>query len=224
MNQATGRGRWMRTHIPMFGSRSMAIAPPHQAEEDTSANNETYTSSIINRIQLLAAYSYHGRKVERAMQIGELAKQSGLNPKTIRYYEDIGLLPRPSRTASGYRRYDETAISQLEFIQRAKLLGFSLDEIREVFAIHERGETPCDRVLASIDAELAHLDERIRELQRLRDQLKTLRGQWSDEARHRADMTCLCPIIEEQTAVAARPKVSRTLDVRRRTSRFTATG
>ena len=61
------------------------------------------------------------------MQIGDLAKHFDLNPKTIRYYEEIGLLPDPARTESGYRQYDGQAVSRLGFIQRAKLLGLSLE-------------------------------------------------------------------------------------------------
>jgi DNA-binding transcriptional MerR regulator len=157
------------------------------------------------------------------MQIGTLAKRSSLNPKTIRYYEEIGLLPHPKRTASGYRQYDETALSQLEFIQRAKLVGLSLEDIREVLAIRERGDQPCDRVLSLIDSELAHIDQRIGEMQRLRAQLASLREHWSEEATHRAETTCLCPIIEEQTSIATRPNISRTLDVTRRPGPVSAT-
>jgi DNA-binding transcriptional MerR regulator len=158
------------------------------------------------------------------MKIGELAKRFNLNPKTIRYYEDIGLLPRPNRTASGYRRYDETTASQLEFISRAKLLGLSLADIREVLAIHDRGEVPCDHVLATIDSELTRLNQRIHELQCLQAQLSTLRKQWSDEAKRRIQTTCLCPIVEEQTTVLIRPFVRRTIEVGCQTRRSTASG
>jgi DNA-binding transcriptional MerR regulator len=137
------------------------------------------------------------------MHIGELAKRFGLNPKTIRYYETIGLLPGPSRTASGYRRYDEAAASLVEFIQRAKRLGLSLQEIRGVLAIRERGEQPCEHVLALVDAELTRIDQRIVELMSFRAELKALRGRWTDEAPRLADASCLCPIIEDGSDVDA---------------------
>jgi DNA-binding transcriptional MerR regulator len=157
-----------------------------------------------------------------AMQIGELASRFGLNPKTIRYYEEIGLLPRPQRTTAGYRRYDEATVSRLGFILRAKLLGLSLEDIRDVLAIHERGERPCDRVVTLIDTERARIDHRIEELEGLRAELTALRGRWSDEAMPHPEAACLCPIIEEQTAVAARPTEERSPEPARRRGRATA--
>jgi DNA-binding transcriptional MerR regulator len=71
------------------------------------------------------------------MRIGELATRFGLNPKTIRYYEEIGLLPRAERSDSGYRLYDEHDVERLGFIRRAKTLGLSLDEIRDILSVQE---------------------------------------------------------------------------------------
>ena len=138
------------------------------------------------------------------MQIGTLAKRFNLNPKTIRYYEAIGLLPAPARTTSGYRHYNEAAAARLGFVQRAKILGLSLDDVRDILAIRDRGERPCERVLDLVDAELAQLDQRIRELTALRADLVALRGQWSTAPTSAAADACLCPIIEEQTMVDAR--------------------
>jgi DNA-binding transcriptional MerR regulator len=139
------------------------------------------------------------------MQIGAFAKRFNLNPKTIRYYEAIDLLPAPARTASGYRHYDEAAAARLGFIQRAKLLGLSLDDVRDILAIRERGEQPCARVLALVDAELALLDQRIQELTALRADLTALRRQWAAEPNPAASAACLCPLIEEQTTVNVHP-------------------
>lgn len=130
------------------------------------------------------------------MRIGELANRVGLHSTTIRYYEAIGLLPVPTRSAAGYRQYDERAILLLEFTQRAKHLGLSLDEIRTILTLYEHGEQPCDRVLAVIEAERAQVMERIRELTRLESHLATLHRQWSDVAIQPASTTCVCPIIE----------------------------
>ncbi|MHB1064860.1 MAG: MerR family transcriptional regulator [Georgenia sp.] len=77
------------------------------------------------------------------MRIGELAREGGVNPKTIRYYESIGLLPEPDRTASGYRDYEPSDLARLTFIRSAKRLGISLDEIREILAFQQRGEARC---------------------------------------------------------------------------------
>ncbi len=109
------------------------------------------------------------------MRIGELAQQLSVNPKTIRYYEDIGLLPAPSRTASGYREYGADDQKRLEFIRAAQRLGFSLDEIREVLALREQGERPCNYVLSVVDRQLNDIDGRIAELHQLRSELVRLK-------------------------------------------------
>ena len=138
------------------------------------------------------------------MQIGTLAKRFNLNPKTIRFYEQIGLLPAPARTASGYRHYNEAAAARLGLVQRAKVLGLSLDDVRDILAIRDRGERPCERVLGLVDAELVQLDQRIQELTALRADLVALRQQWPTSPTAAAADACLCPIIEEQTMVDAR--------------------
>lgn len=138
------------------------------------------------------------------MQIGELAHRVSLSSKTIRYYEAVGLLPNPQRTSVGYRQYDETAVMRLAFIQRAKLIGLSLTDIRELLAIHERGGQLCARVLALIDDELNDIDRRIEALHALRVDLAALRAEWSDVARRQTESAIVCPIIEDQTTVRAR--------------------
>ncbi len=108
------------------------------------------------------------------MRIGELAREGGVNPKTIRYYESIGLLPEPDRTASGYRDYEAADLAQLTFIRSAKRLGISLDEIREILAFQRRGEAPCAYVRGVLDAQLHTIDRKIDELRRLRTELREL--------------------------------------------------
>lgn len=108
------------------------------------------------------------------MRIGELARLGGVNPKTIRYYESIGLLPEPARTPSGYRDYDETYVDRLTFIRTAQRLGITLDEVREILTFRERGEAPCSYVRGVIEAQVATIDRRIRELRDLRRQLTGL--------------------------------------------------
>jgi len=75
------------------------------------------------------------------MRIGELSARSGIPIETIRYYERIGLLPPPNRTASGYRQYDETALKQLRFIKRAQELGFTLREIKDLLTLKYQQNT-----------------------------------------------------------------------------------
>ncbi len=145
------------------------------------------------------------------MRIGELATRFGLNPKTIRYYEEIGLLPRAERSDSGYRLYDEHEVERLGFIRRAKTLGLSLDEIRDILTVQAEGELPCEQVLDLIDMKIRAIDQRIADLVAFRTELATLRATWTDEvtsAQRAATPACICPIIEQQAEVEAHPHVA----------------
>lgn len=106
--------------------------------------------------------------------IGELAAASGVSVETVRFYEREKLLAQPSKPSRGYRRYSAETLRQLEFIRRAKLVGFTLDEIRELLALRARPGGPCksvrERALAKRDA----IDAKIVELQQLRRAVEEL--------------------------------------------------
>jgi MerR family copper efflux transcriptional regulator len=106
--------------------------------------------------------------------IGAIAKRVGVAIDTIRYYEREGLLPQPARRASGYRSYDDSAIAQLLFIRRAKSLGFTLDEIRDLLALSADRQRGVRAVKQRALQRLAAIDTRIAELQRVRDGLEQL--------------------------------------------------
>jgi DNA-binding transcriptional MerR regulator len=108
------------------------------------------------------------------VRIGELADRSGVPVKTIRYYEDIGVLTAPQRTSSGYRDYDHPAVDRLAFIRAAQAVGLTLGEIRQVVALRERGETPCTHVVDLLEHRAEEISQRIRELQRLQGDLRRL--------------------------------------------------
>ncbi len=108
------------------------------------------------------------------VRISELAGQAGVTSKTLRYYERIGVLPAPSRSSSGYRDYRPDVLDRLGFIRAAQAVGLSLGEIRQVVALRDRGETPCDHVYRLLRRRTAELDERIDELQALRRDLQAL--------------------------------------------------
>lgn len=114
------------------------------------------------------------------MRIGELAEAVGVNPKTVRFYEDIGLLPEPRRRPSGYRDYSEEDKRRLVFVRTAQRLGLPLADIKEILAFAERGEAPCGYVRSVLARQVAQLDDRIVELVALRDQLQTLQRQTAD--------------------------------------------
>jgi DNA-binding transcriptional MerR regulator len=108
------------------------------------------------------------------MLIGELARKTGVNPKTIRYYEDIELLPPAARASSGYRQYTEEDVERLAFIRNAKALGVALGEIKEVLAFRDRGVSPCPYVLKLLDAKVKEIQGRIRGLRLLAGELRRL--------------------------------------------------
>jgi DNA-binding transcriptional MerR regulator len=108
------------------------------------------------------------------VRIGEVAQRSGVPVKTIRYYEDIGVVDPPQRTASGYRDYDDNVLERLAFVRSAQTVGLKLGEIREIVAFHARGETPCAHVAALLTHRSAELSRRIAELERMKAELSRL--------------------------------------------------
>lgn len=93
------------------------------------------------------------------MRIGELAAQSGVSAKTLRFWESAGLLADPARTPSGYRDYDPKVLDRLSFIRHGQAAGLTLAEIRQVLAISDNGEPPCAHLTDLIDQHLAEVDD-----------------------------------------------------------------
>lgn len=111
------------------------------------------------------------------MLIGELARRSGVPAKTIRYYEDIEILPPPRRTPGGYRDYDETALDRLAFVRAAQAASLTLAEIGKVVALRDRGVAPCSHVVAVLDAKAEAVSRQIASLRSLKADLTRLREQ-----------------------------------------------
>ena len=111
------------------------------------------------------------------MKIGELARGTGTTPKTIRFYEQQGVLPDPPRSASGYRAYGPDDVERLEFIRRAKRLGLSLEEIKGVLQLNDRHEPTCVHVRALLDEKIGRLEQVVRDLREFRRELLALRDQ-----------------------------------------------
>ncbi len=109
---------------------------------------------------------------------GALARAAGVSADTLRYYERRGLLPRPPRDASGYRRYPPEAVQRVIVIQRALDAGFSLAELTRILRQRDAGGVPCREVFAIAAARLQDLDDRIAALIDLRDRLGTLVSTW----------------------------------------------
>lgn len=108
------------------------------------------------------------------MRIGELAEQAGVGTKTIRYYESIGLLDEPVRTASGYRDYDGAAGERLQFVRDAQATGLTLTEIKSVLELKDAGARSCAHTAALLERHLAELDDQIARLQTARSELVEL--------------------------------------------------
>jgi DNA-binding transcriptional MerR regulator len=125
-----------------------------------------------------------------ALLIGDVAKRTGLTPATIRYYESIGLLSAPPRSDAGYRRYNETTLQELDFIKKAQGLGFSLEEVQEIFRLSRRGEAPCSHVLELAQRHLDAVNERIQQLSRFRDELAADIAKWRQQDESYCDGVC----------------------------------
>ena len=106
--------------------------------------------------------------------IGEAAELSGISAKMIRYYESMGLMPEPSRTEAGYRKYEENDIHNLRFILRARDLGFSVKQIRELLDLWRDRERASSEVKALASGHLAELRRKLREMEMMVDTLQHL--------------------------------------------------
>lgn len=124
------------------------------------------------------------------MKIGQLAARTGVSTKTIRYYEDIGVLALPDRAPNGYRQYDADDVDRLLFVRDAQAAGLSLDEIRHVHNLKRRGVATCEHVIAMLHKHLQDLEARIASLQSARRELLRL----TDRARGLDPEMCTDPV------------------------------
>lgn len=143
----------------------------------TGRNNETFTA---------AAPALPVR-----LRIGEVAAAADLSVETIRYYERLGLIREAARTASGYRQFEPAVVRRLRFIRRAKELGFSLEEIRELLELRADPEASASDVQELARANLAEIEDKLADLTRLRDALLAV----SCTCDGRGPMT-ECPILD----------------------------
>jgi len=126
-----------------------------------------------------------------AMTIGEVARHAGVKVETVRYYERQGLVPAPARTAAGYRQYAADTVRRIRFIRRAKALGFTLAEIRELLALRAAPGVSCGDVRDQAEAKIAEIESRLRDLQRMKVALARLARECGD-----GRSTSACPILE----------------------------
>ena len=132
------------------------------------------------------------------MNIGSVARETGVPAKTIRYYESIGLIPRARRSDNGYRHYVDTDVEVLRFIQRARRLGFSVNDVADLLALwHDKGRASAD-VKTLARRHVAEVERRIAELDALRRTLVDL------AERCHGDDRPDCPILDDLAGVAQR--------------------
>ena len=136
--------------------------------------------------------------VVRGMQRAELARRTGSNLETVRYYEKVGLLPEPPRSDSGYRIYDVSHERRLCFVLRARELGFSLDEIRMLLRLVDERDQPCAEARVVAATHLQDVRTKIADLRRMERVLKKVVAQCGDRTLPE------CPLIETLFSKASR--------------------
>lgn len=125
------------------------------------------------------------------MNISEAAQATGLSSKTIRFYEDKGIIPKAQRRANGYRFYTQAQLEALIFVRRAKGLGFSLDECRDLLALQHSADRTSSEVKAKVDQQLQRIEQQIKDLSDMRQVLLNLYQACP------GDMGRECPILDE---------------------------
>lgn len=134
----------------------------------------------------------------KSLLIGELSERSNVPAKTLRFYEGVGVLPEPPRTANGYRNYDDNALDRLAFIASAQAAGLTLAEISDVIVIRDEGDAPCVHVVALLDAKAAAITRQISELRRLQRELHRLRSRAADIDPADCAPATVCEVLQPQ--------------------------
>jgi MerR family transcriptional regulator, copper efflux regulator len=131
------------------------------------------------------------------LKIGDVADSSGLSIKTIRYYEEIGLLaPTVERSSSRYRLFNPEIFNRLAFIKRAQSLGLSLSEIQEILSVHDRGDLPCGEVRQHLETKLDAISHQIEALETLKSELQGILSGWQEQPLpHQIERT-ICPNLQ----------------------------
>lgn len=144
---------------------------------------------------------------EKIYQIGEVARKSGFSIDAIRYYEKSGLLEKTVRTEGGFRKYSYRTVEQLEFIKKAQSLGLTLSEIKEIIHESRKGvDQCCGFVSHLLNGKLEELEYRIRELQRMKKELRKLLGCWVPVGEVKRLPYTVCPQIEGRIPLKSRRK------------------
>jgi MerR family copper efflux transcriptional regulator len=131
------------------------------------------------------------------MRIGQLAARTGVRVRTIRFYEQAGLLPAPERTPGGLREYDEVAVTRLRFARAAQALGLSLAQIAEILRIRDHQGPPCEHVTELLRSQIEVVETKISELTALRDDLRARVPPEATPNPERCQSDQVCYLIED---------------------------
>ncbi len=129
-----------------------------------------------------------------ALGVSELAAKFGIDPRTVRYYDQIGLLTASARTIAGHRRYGPAERDRLRFILKAKVVGLALNEIRDILTMRDKGLTPCAHVIDLLEDKLRQLDSQMQSLADFREELVALQREPRNET---PDAGCVCRLVED---------------------------
>lgn len=133
----------------------------------------------------------------KLLKIGEVSETSGLPVKTIRYYEEIGLLtPTVERSESQYRLFSTEVLNRLAFIKRSQSLGLNLKEIHQILAVHDHGELPCGEAKQHLESKVAEITQQIEALQTLRAELLGILSGWQEQPPADRIQQTICPNIQ----------------------------
>ncbi len=133
------------------------------------------------------------RRFSSPLKVSEVSKQANISISTLHYYEKTRLLEKPIRNRKGYRLYDQNTLERVDFIKKAKTLGFKLDEIRQIIDESKTGDCPCENVRRIVYERLKEVDEKIEEMKQFRNDLTNVVRGWDKKT---TSDSVICSLIE----------------------------
>ena len=156
---------------------------------ESSVDYKVYTLIVVNTdIKITMSQTAY-------LKIGDLAKQTGVAVGTLRYYSDLGLLVPIQRGDNGYRYYSQDASQQVQFIKKAQAIGFTLEEIKQILNVRDRGEKPCSLVQNLLDNKIEQLEIQIKKMSLFKQELEEYRTSWINYPNLESDPQEICPLI-----------------------------
>jgi DNA-binding transcriptional MerR regulator len=152
---------------------------------------------VTERVGTIEPMEAPPTQAEKLLKIGEVSAATGLPVKTIRYYEEIGLLkPTVKRSRSGYRLVTLNVLNRLAFIKRSQALGLSLSEVQSILEVHDQGQLPCGEVKQHLEAKVDEINRQILALQTLRSELQGILSGWQDQPSAQEAAQTICPNLQ----------------------------